>query len=349
MNLTNGMPSYGSLLGSTSIGEVPLNARFLRIAFALLVLLWPQNAARSDGELPPLEELQITSSIDGTMQPSRLWAPALAKSRPTPLLIWLHSWSFDYRQKDSLAYQQQAVRRGWILLLPNFRGRNDNPQAGGSKLARADVIDALDYVLANYDVDPYRIYLAGGSGGGHMALLMAGYHPHRFSAVSSWVPITDLADWFTFHSRPGGAERYAKGVVAVCGGPPGTSAAVDAEYSARSPINLLDQTGTLPIDIVAGIRDTAVPIIHSLNAFNRIALARGDKQISSPEVEQLLVKGKLEQPRDSDRVTDESYGCDIILRRHAGPARVTIFQGGHIAIPEACCHWLSEQHRSTKQ
>src|SRR5689334_15910694 len=88
------------------------------------------TTARADESLPPMQELKLTSSIGKTAQPCLLWVTHIASQRPTPVLIWLHSWSFDYRQKDALAYQAQAVKRGWILLLPNFRGKNNNPKAG---------------------------------------------------------------------------------------------------------------------------------------------------------------------------------------------------------------------------
>lgn len=303
--------------------------------------------ACADDPLPPMAELKLVSSVDGTKQPSLLWAPKSATQQPTPILVWLHSWSFNYRQKDALAYQTQALKRGWILLLPNFRGKNDNPAAGGSKLAQADIIDALDYTLHHFQVDPNRIYLAGGSGGGHMALLMAAHHADRFSAISAWVPITNLADWYQFHAGAGGAERYAKGVLAVCGGLPGASTAVDAEYHARSPIYHLDNINGLHLDIAAGVHDTSVPIAHSLQTYNRIAVKQGTEQISDSEMEQLQKNGKLEAPRDTDRAIDESYGCDILLRRTTGATRVTIFDGGHVALPEACCAWLAEQQRTT--
>ena len=332
------------------MNDIPFRAgmaQYLMLAVLSMVAL--SAFAWADDSLPRMTELKIVSSIDGTKQPSLLWAPKTATQQPTPILVWLHSWSFNYRQKDALAYQAQALKRGWILLLPNFRGKNDNPTAGGSKLAQTDILDALDYAQDHFNVDPDRIYLAGGSGGGHMALLMAGYHADRFSAISAWVPITNLADWYQFHARPGGAERYARGVLAVCGGPPGTSTTVDVEYHARSPIYHLDNLNGLHIDIAAGIHDTSVPIAHSLHAYNRIAAKQGMEQISDSEMEQLQKNKQLVAPRDSDRVTDESYGCDILLRRRAGDARVTIFDGEHVALPEACCGWLAEQRRGTKR
>ena len=116
---------------------------------------------------PPLTDVAITSSLDGSPQPSRIWVPASAAKSDTPLLVFLHSWSGDYRQNNA-AWLKQATKRDWIFLHPNFRGRNDTPPACGSKLARRDILDAIDWTAKKYRVDPRRIYLAGASGGGHI-------------------------------------------------------------------------------------------------------------------------------------------------------------------------------------
>ena len=303
---------------------------------------------RAEDKLPPMSEIRVASSVDGTMQPCLFWAPGSATNHPCPLLIWLHTWSYDYRQPDKLAYQEQAIKRGWFLLAPNFRGPNDRPEAGGSLLARTDIIDAIDYVEQHFNVDTNRIYLVGESAGAQMALLEAGYNPTRFSAVSAWVPVTDLADWYHYHSQPGRAMRYANGVKAVCGGVPGASGAVDAEYRARSPVYHLDRTDGLPIDIAVGVDDTEVPIYQSLRAFNAIAKADGKAEIPADEIEQLQAKRKLDRPHEGDQVTDRSFGCQIQLRRHAGDSRITVFEGEHISLPDACCDWLERQHRATK-
>jgi len=323
----------------------------IRLLPPLLFVLSLHATLCAEEKLPPMKEITVKSSIDGSDQPSLLWVPETAEKQPTPLLIWLHSWSANYHQEMSLDYEKQAVERGWILLLPNFRGPNKRPEACGSELARTDIIDALDYVRENYKVDPKRIYLAGASGGGHMTLLMAGYYPERFSAVSAWVGITDLEAWYDFHAPGGQAKSYALDILKVMGGPPGESEAIDKQYRARSPLYFLDKVGDLRVDIAAGVKDGhtgSVPIAHSLNAFNRIAATNGDPGVSQEEAEQLWTDQKLASPQPSDMVTDESYGRDIILRRHSGKARVTIFQGGHEGLPEACCAWLAKQTREAK-
>ncbi|MCA9069528.1 MAG: hypothetical protein KDA84_11420, partial [Planctomycetaceae bacterium] len=118
------------------------------------------NCFAADDVLPMLEDIQIQSTMDQTLQPAKLWVPATAKKQPTPLLVFLHSWSGDYRQNNA-KWLTEAARRGWIFLHPNFRGRNDHPEACGSALARQDILDAIDLVSEQFQVDPSRVYLAG--------------------------------------------------------------------------------------------------------------------------------------------------------------------------------------------
>ncbi len=247
------------------------------------------------GKLPKMTEVSITSSLDKTKQPSLLWAPDAATTKPAPLLVYLHSWSGDYRQNNSV-WQKQAVDRGWIFLHPNFRGPNNQSQACGSRLARQDILDSVDFVISRYKVDQNRVYLAGSSGGGHMSMLMAGYYPQRFSAVSAWVGISDLAAWYRFQTKNGKPQRYAMMTAASCGGAPGSSKQVDEAYKARSPLFHLHNVGDLPLDIAAGVTDGhtgSVPIYQSLRAFNVIAKAHDDPRITEFEMHQLWDQERL--------------------------------------------------------
>lgn len=180
-----------------------------------------------------------------------------------------------------------------------------------------------------------------------MTLLMAARHPHRWSAASAWVPISDLAAWHARHVD----GNYGQMMRNCCGGPPGESDEVDRQYRERSPQTYLSEVGDLPVDIAAGIHDGhdgSVPIDHSLRAFNLIAASREMEEISEEEIAQLLrPQGRLEAPRPSDQVEDESFGRDIHLRRTAGNARVTIFEGGHEGIARAAVEWLATHTRAT--
>jgi pimeloyl-ACP methyl ester carboxylesterase len=135
---------------------------------------------------------------------------------PTPLLVGLHTWSADYRQR-ALPYGRQAAARGWLLVLPNFRGPNKatNPTPADRRVARCyaqhDIVDARAHMIERYNVDEDRVYLTGDSGGGHMTLLMAGKHPDLWAAAAAWVPVTDLRDWWSVgtatRGRRGGHRR----------------------------------------------------------------------------------------------------------------------------------------------
>ncbi len=322
----------------------------LRTAIVFLAALHLKSPLVLADVPPPLAETRIVSTYDDTEQPVGFWIPELAREQATPVLILLHTWSSDYTQ-DRSPWYDEARSRGWIYLQPNFRGPNNKPEACGSPAAQQDILDAIDWAVQELKVDTHRIYLAGVSGGGHMSLLMAAQHPERFSAVTAWVGITDLGDWYRFHTSEGGPDKYARMVAASCGGPPGVSEDIDREYHARSPLNFLQGAVGLPLDINTGVNDGktgSVPIHHSLRAFNVVAQAGGRPVIPEAMMEELWQNGRLSTPQPGDEIDDPTYEKAILLRRTAGSARLTIFDGGHEALPSAACAWLAEQSRFVK-
>ena len=227
-------------------------------------------------------------------------------------------------------------------MFPHFRGPNRNPQACASPQARQDILDALDWAIKTYPIDKKRIYLCGASGGGYMSLMMAARYPERWTAVSAWVPISDLAAWQRFH----GDKDYGPEVIAVCGGRPGDSPEVDRQYYERSPINFLAHAAGLPLEIAAGVHDGhkgSVPVRHTLEAYNVLAKAQGKPTVSEEEILQISrPNGRLDRPLPSDQVQDPTYTRDIYLRRQAGNTRVTIFEGGHERLSHAAAEWLGK-------
>ncbi|MCA9080154.1 MAG: prolyl oligopeptidase family serine peptidase [Planctomycetaceae bacterium] len=326
-----------------------LNARLLLVAGLLFWLSRFAHAQDTSAALPPLSERKIPSSLGASPQPLRYWGPQVRDGERRPLLVLLHTWSSDYRQ-DRSDWQREAVERKWFYVQPNFRGPNQHPDACGSKLARQDVLDALDWALDEFPVDRSRVYLAGVSGGGHMTMLMAGYVPERFSAASAWVGISDLRRWYEFHARSGTPGKYAQMIAKSCGGAPGMSAEVDDQYRERSPLTVMHRATELPLDLNAGVNDGhsgSVPVEHTILAFNAVAAAQELPVVSREEIDQLWGNRCLTEPQESDTLEDPLYGRELFLRRIANRARVTIFEGGHEALPHAACEWLSRQQRET--
>jgi len=313
------------------------------VVLSLPVIMFAQPKVPQ--ELPKLTKVELVSSLDKEPQPVLYWAPEKARQESTPLFVFLHSWSGDYRQ-DNSKWLAQAVKRGWIYVHPDFRGVNQTPKACGSKWARQDILDAVDFATKEFKVDSKRIYLAGTSGGGHMAMLMAGHHPDRFSAVSAWVGISDLPAWYEFHVKDGKPQRYARMILSSFGAAPGSSDTIDADYKDRSPIHYMHRAVNLPLQICAGINDGytgSVPILHSLNAFNAVARAQKGTVISDADVAHLLNRKKVSNTASTSNSDWKAYGRDIRFEHSAGLARVIIFDGGHEGLPMPACDWLSSQ------
>jgi len=317
------------------------------------VTLGGRGSGLPSGWPAQVQTIAFVSSADGSEQAAAFYhsgAPGVK-----PLLVALHTWSYDFHQEMSIPYAEWCGAHDWILIAPSFRGPNNRPEATGSELAVQDVLDAVAYAEAHAPVDPGRVYLVGVSGGGHMALLMAGRVPERWTAVSAWVPITDLAAW---HAECRAAGRpYADDLERACcgtpsggtpsGGAPGDSPAVDAQYRSRSPITYLHPGLRTPLDINAGIfdghtgsgRSGSVPISHTLRAFNAVAAPEdriGDADIAH-FVEQAVVPPGLQGDWPDPHYGDKR----ALFRRASGNARVTIFDGGHEIIYEAALSWLA--------
>lgn len=90
-------------------------------------------------------QLNIRSSLDGTEQPSLFYQ---TKGTKRPLLIDLHTWSYDrFNQVENML--PYAKKYAFNLLLPEFRGPNTmgNPhylKACGSKYAVQDMFTFFD-------------------------------------------------------------------------------------------------------------------------------------------------------------------------------------------------------------
>ena len=314
--------------------------RFVVVALAF----WPGSQLAADWP-PEVSEIRYLSDADGSFRPAMFYAPE--SDQPVPLLVGLHTWSSDYRQTSGTyggPYAAWCIEQGWAFIGPNFRGPNKRPEACGSDLAVGDIVSAVEYMTTTCTIDLERIYAIGVSGGGHMGLLMAGRRPDLWAGVSAWVGIHDLAAWHGEAKRAG--RNYWKDVEASCGGPPGASPEIDAEYSKRSPRSWLSRAAAVPLDINAGIHDGhsgSVPIRHSIDAFH--LLARPEDHLAAGDVDFLVEQAKV-PAHLVEGLVDPLYGDKRpLLRRQSGAARLTIFDGGHEILPHPALDWLGKQRR----
>jgi acetyl esterase/lipase len=289
--------------------------------------------------------VSIPSTHDGALQPVR-YVEAPGKNRP--LLIALHTWSFDYTQ-CAADYFRRCGERDWHCIFPNFRGPNRTPDSCGSPAALTDIRDVLDWAFEQFSVDHRRVFLAGVSGGGLMALLAAGTMPSLWTAVSAWASISDLARWHRECTERGLA--YTSDMEAVCGGPPGASFKVDREYRSRSPVDSLWRAHIVPVDINAGIHDGhggafggegSVPVGQSIRAYNELVVAAGKDLETIPEevIEHIERNEKVPEWFDHGDIADPSYDRPLHMRRPNALARLTLFEGGHEILYDTVFRWF---------
>lgn len=212
-------------------------------------------------------EILVKSTIDASFEPSLFYKSKSKEKRP--LLVGLHTWSYDrFNQIENML--PYAEKYDFNLLLPEFRGSNlsTNPNctlACGSEFAKQDVKDAIDYVVANENIDAGNIFLLGLSGGGHMALLMAGFIPEYFKAIGAYVPITDLEKWAEQN------ENYRPHVYACC-------SEDIAEMQKRSPMSYIDTIAKANLKIFHGKYDPVVPMCQSMELYNAILQKHPDSK-----------------------------------------------------------------------
>ena len=320
---------------------------------ATLILSCVTLVAAEPAKRPSADEMKaialkmavdVTSTKDGTPQKVVYTQPDSAAKDlagpAVPLLVFLHTWSGSIEQGPMLV--GLAKQRGWVMIAPAFRGINNHPEACASDLASQDIVDAVEYAKAHARIDTDRIYLVGGSGGGHMSLVMAARTPDLWAGVSAWVPISDLTAWHAESTAR--KNNYAKMIEQCCGGKPGP--ATEAEYRHRSPLFHLAAAKGVPLDINTGIHDGhtgSVPVSHSLLAFN--VLAAPDKQVSVADIDFMVREQKIPTALATETQIDPERQKATLFRRASGNARVTVFEGGHDSEPTAALEWLSRQRK----
>ncbi len=323
------------MIRASDFRGVPVLAFVAALLFAL-----PLSAAVT-GWPKEVEDARYLSAADNTQQPAMIYR--VAGDEPRPLLVGLHTWSTWYGQGPNAIYARWCIEKKWHFISPHFRGPNNTPQALGSELAVGDIISAVEHMKATGKVDPARIYLVGVSGGGHMALLMAGRAPEIWAGVSAWCGISDVRAWFDLHK----GNHYANMIKASVGGEPDSDTKADEECRKRSPLTHLAKASRVNLDINHGVHDGrkgSVPFLHSLWAFNRVA-AEADR-ITPEQMKTFYKDRKAPADLKSAPLADRLYGKrKPLFRRVSARARITIFDGGHEIVHEAALTWLAAQRK----
>jgi len=163
-----------------------------------LDLALSEGAARSSAALinpalrPQSPERYRVSLATGTGTPERVWVQETALNQARPLLVVFHR--FGVSELDAMVstrYFEEARRRQWHVIAP----RSYSQFHFSSLTSQVHTERAIEWALANLNVDPARLYAVGFSMGGGAALNFAARHLDlagpRFAAVASLSGLLD--------------------------------------------------------------------------------------------------------------------------------------------------------------
>ena len=176
---------------------------------------------------------------------------------PFPTVVFPHGGpnTRDYPTFDY--WTQFFVSRGYAVIKPNFRG---SVGYGAAHLSAGfdqwglrmqdDVMDGLDWMIAQEIADPDRVCVVGGSYGGYVALVAAFKTPDKIRCAVSFAGVTDLNDLRAHHRQ---FELGELAIARIQSGP---------AVNENSPIRQVDRIG-VPLLIVHGDADRSVMIEQS--------------------------------------------------------------------------------------
>ncbi|AQT81538.1 S9 family peptidase [Mycolicibacterium litorale] len=263
--------------------------------------------------LAPMSPVAIPAG-DGLTLHGYLTLPVGVDPTGLPLVLLVHGgpWS-----RDCWGYQpdvQLLANRGYAVLQVNFRGSTGYGKAF-TKAAigefagkmHDDLIDAVNWAVAQGVADSDRVAIFGGSYGGYAALVGAAFTPDVFAAAIDYVGISSLANFM--RTLPTVARPFLANNWHLYVGDP-SDPAQEADMLARSPITRVDSIRT-PLLVVQGANDSRVVQAESDN----LVTALRDRGV---EVEYIVKDDEGHGFVNPDNQIDLYHAVERFLGEHLG-------------------------------
>jgi dipeptidyl aminopeptidase/acylaminoacyl peptidase len=161
--------------------------------------LFTRRPALEKVPLVPMEPV-VVRARDGLELVCYLSRPSGSeKDRPLPLVLFVHGGPWARDNWGFYPTHQWLADRGYAALSVNYRGSTGFGKAflNAANLEWAgkmhdDLIDAVDWAIAQGIADPERVAIYGGSYGGYAALVGATFTPEKFACAVDVFGISNL-------------------------------------------------------------------------------------------------------------------------------------------------------------
>jgi dipeptidyl aminopeptidase/acylaminoacyl peptidase len=210
-------------------------------------------------------------SRDGKIIPAKIYLPSnFSAKQKYPMAIFVHGagylqnvingWNNYYRE---FMFNQLLTQKGYVVLDIDYRG-----SAGYGRDWRTDVydflggkdyedhLDAIDFMVKNYAVDPKKVGVYGGSYGGFMAGMLITRAPEKVAAAAALRPVFDWKNYY-YSSPVYTAQRL------------GFPEKNPEAYKRSSPITYAENLQK-PLLILHGLVDNNVPAQDSIQMIEKL-------------------------------------------------------------------------------
>ena len=205
-----------------------------------------------------VEEIRYPSFDGKSIQGWVIKPPKFDPARKYPLILDIHGGPHAMYGVEFNWQMQVYAARGYVVLYTNPRGSTGYGEEFGNVIhARypgddyKDLMAGVDAVVAKGYIDPQRLYVTGGSGGGILTAWIV-TQTDRFRAAVSQYPVIN---WFTQAGAsdiPLVTHRWMKG----------TPWQNPQQYMSRSPLFFADKVKT-PTMLLTGEEDWRTPIAQT--------------------------------------------------------------------------------------
>ncbi|MEE8078295.1 MAG: S9 family peptidase [Pseudomonadales bacterium] len=222
-------------------------------------------------QLATIERISFPSSLDG--REIEAWVAKPAEFDPNkryPLILEIHGGPFAAYGPHFSAEVQLYVAAGYVVVYVNPRGSSSYGLEFGNLIHHAypgddyhDLMTAVDETIKQGWVDPERLYVTGGSGGGILTAWIV-TQTNRFRAAVSAKPVIN---WYSFVLTSDNYNFYYRYWF------PDLPWKAADHYLNRSPLHFVDRVST-PTMLLSGERDYRTPILEAEQFYQALKLKK---------------------------------------------------------------------------
>ena len=266
-----------------------------------------------------MEKITYKSKAGGLSIPAFVFTPLQPRGdKGHPALVWVHPDIRGHVYEYFIPHVQDAVKRGYVVIAPEYRGSFGYGQAhydaidyGGEEVD--DVTSATEYLKTMAIVDPARIGIIGWSHGGMITLLAAERETKMFKAAAALVPVTNL-----FQRLAWSGVEQRKQAIDPQNRTGGLPAQRHDEYKRRSPIYQID--------------NVEIPLL--------VHITKNDRDVVIEEAMQLVDALRARKPLTTEtKIYDAPIGGHLFDRQY-------VRQGPPTEIAYYTPTWTPEQRDS---